>query len=151
MCTSALTIGALYMWTPSRKAGHIPRVSTRFSLSVEDADGLRRNRTAEPVPRDQIIRCERGQRKKRCLCSSHHEHDWQAYSVDPSYSAETPDHGQIRRQLQIKKLFLIYGCNNRSFKLELYVCFVFCCLKKNQNAPRPSEQPPVRGKKCQNV
>ena len=25
------------------------------------------------------------------------------------------------------------------------------CLKKNQNAPRPSEQPPVRGKKCQNV
>ena len=26
-----------------------------------------------------------------------------------------------------------------------------CCLKKNQNAPRPSEHPPVRGKKCQNV
>ena len=25
------------------------------------------------------------------------------------------------------------------------------CLKKNQNAPRPSEHPPVRGKKCQNV
>ena len=24
-------------------------------------------------------------------------------------------------------------------------------LKKNQNAPRPSEHPPVRGKKCQNV
>ena len=24
-------------------------------------------------------------------------------------------------------------------------------LEKNQNAPRPSEQPPVRGKKCQNV
>ena len=23
--------------------------------------------------------------------------------------------------------------------------------KKNQNAPRPSEHPPVRGKKCQNV
>ena len=23
-------------------------------------------------------------------------------------------------------------------------------LKKNQNAPRPSEHPPVRGKKCQN-
>ena len=28
---------------------------------------------------------------------------------------------------------------------------VFCCLKKNLNAPRPSEHPPVRGKKCQNV
>ena len=25
------------------------------------------------------------------------------------------------------------------------------CLKKNQNAPRPSEHPPVRGEKCQNV
>ena len=25
------------------------------------------------------------------------------------------------------------------------------CLKKNQNAPRPSEHPPVRGGKCQNV
>ena len=24
-------------------------------------------------------------------------------------------------------------------------------LKKNQNAPRPSEHPSVRGKKCQNV
>ena len=29
----------------------------------------------------------------------------------------------------------------------------FCtmCLKKNLNAPRPSEHPPVRGGKCQNV
>ena len=25
------------------------------------------------------------------------------------------------------------------------------CLKKNQNARRPSEHPPVRGGKCQNV
>ena len=25
------------------------------------------------------------------------------------------------------------------------------CLKKNLNAPRLSEHPPVRGKKCQNV
>ena len=29
--------------------------------------------------------------------------------------------------------------------------FLFACLKKNLNAPRPSEHPPVRGKKCQNV
>ena len=28
-------------------------------------------------------------------------------------------------------------------------CLLF--LKKNQNAPRPSEHPPVKGKKCQNV
>ena len=26
-----------------------------------------------------------------------------------------------------------------------------CCLKKNQNAPRPSGHPPVREGKCQNV
>ena len=28
---------------------------------------------------------------------------------------------------------------------------VYHCLKKNQNAPRPSEHPPVMGEKCQNV
>ena len=28
---------------------------------------------------------------------------------------------------------------------------VCVCLKKNQNAPRPSEHPPVKGEKCQNV
>ena len=27
----------------------------------------------------------------------------------------------------------------------------YYCLKKNLNAPRPSEHPPVRGKKSQNV
>ena len=27
----------------------------------------------------------------------------------------------------------------------------FLSLKKNQNAPRPSEHPPVMGEKCQNV
>ena len=38
------------------------------------------------------------------------------------------------------------------------VCFMYLtssqsvlCLKKNQNAPRPSEHPPVMGKKCLNV
>ena len=35
---------------------------------------------------------------------------------------------------------------------DLLVTLVsYCYLKKNQNAPRPSEHPPVRGKKCQNV
>ena len=28
-----------------------------------------------------------------------------------------------------------------------YLCWCCCCLKKNQNAPRPSEHPPVRGEK----
>ena len=36
----------------------------------------------------------------------------------------------------------------RIILLSLELCR---CLKKNQNAPRPSEQPPVMGKKCQNV
>ena len=33
------------------------------------------------------------------------------------------------------------------------VCLVYLVafLKKNLNAPRPSEHPPVRGEKCQNV
>ena len=44
--------------------------------------------------------------------------------------------------------------------MNLYITQVRCVefgirfinyLKKNQNAPRPSEHPPVRGKKCQNV
>ena len=33
----------------------------------------------------------------------------------------------------------------------LLVRWALCCLKKNQNPPRPSEHLPVRGKKCQNV
>ena len=36
--------------------------------------------------------------------------------------------------------------NNPITTILLYIC-----LKKNQNAPRPSEHPPVRGGKCQNV
>ena len=39
-----------------------------------------------------------------------------------------------------------------SRKLGQYVVYRLqlkdCCLKKNQNAPRPSEHPPVRGKSC---
>ena len=36
------------------------------------------------------------------------------------------------------------------FAFGLKICFRLS-LKKNQNAPRPSEHPPVRGEKCQNV
>ena len=36
------------------------------------------------------------------------------------------------------------------YRYQLYT--VSSCLKKNQNAPiRPSEHPPVRGEKCQNI
>ena len=40
-------------------------------------------------------------------------------------------------RLQIQNLFMAFK------RVSL------CCLKKNQNAPRPSEHPPVRGEKCQ--
>ena len=39
----------------------------------------------------------------------------------------------------------------REIKLKMGFGVVDCCLKKNLNAPRPSEHPPVWGKKCQNV
>ena len=31
--------------------------------------------------------------------------------------------------------------------IYIYTYIIYCCLKKNQNAPRPSEHPPVRGEK----
>ena len=37
------------------------------------------------------------------------------------------------------------------FLFYFYFSLSFIFLKKNLNAPRPSEHPPVRGKKCQNV
>ena len=36
-----------------------------------------------------------------------------------------------------------------SYSTSSAIIFIF--LKRNQNAPRPSEHPPVMGKKCQNV
>ena len=44
---------------------------------------LTRDGTAEPVSRDQIIRCERGQGNTHFPCSADHQQDWQPYSVDP--------------------------------------------------------------------
>ena len=50
-----------------------------------------RDGTAEPVSRDQILRCERGQGNIRFPCSADHEQDWQPYPVDP-YSAICDDY-----------------------------------------------------------
>ena len=47
--------------------------------------------TAEPVPRNQIIRRERKQRNLNFPCSADHEQDWQPYPVDP-YSCYICDH-----------------------------------------------------------
>ena len=47
--------------------------------------------TAEPVPRDQILRHERGQGKIHFPISADHEQDCQPYPVDP-YSAKSDEH-----------------------------------------------------------
>ena len=44
---------------------------------------LMRDGTTEPVPRDQILRRERGQGNIIFPCSADHEQDWQPYPVDP--------------------------------------------------------------------
>ena len=46
---------------------------------------LTRDRTAEPVSRDQILRHVRGQGDIHFPCSADHEQDWQSYSVDPYF------------------------------------------------------------------
>ena len=48
--------------------------------------GARRDETAEPVSRDQILRRERGQGNVQFPCSADGEQDWQLYPIDP-YSA----------------------------------------------------------------
>ena len=46
----------------------------------------------------------------------------------------------------LNRRFLVVYCNIENFGKTLQTY-----LKKNLNAPRPSEHPPVWGKKCQNV
>ena len=60
--------------------GRIPKVSTRFSLSME-MSRLTRDGTAEPVSRDQIfkhVRTGTGE-YSFSLFSADHEQDWQPY------------------------------------------------------------------------
>ena len=54
-----------------------------------DAEG-----TAEPVPRNQILRRILGQGNIRFLCSADHEQDWQPYPVH-SYPVVWDDHTYI--------------------------------------------------------
>ena len=71
-----MAVGEIMNWTPPRKAGGMPRVSTRFSRLTRDG-------TAEPVSRDQILRRERGQEKIYFPCPVDHEQNWQPYPIDP--------------------------------------------------------------------
>ena len=71
-------------WTPPRKSGGISRVSTRFSLSMENEQADARDGTAESVSRDQILRRVRGTGEINFPYSADHEQqDWQPYPVDP--------------------------------------------------------------------
>ena len=62
--------------------------STRFSRRISR---MTRDRTAEPVFRNQILRREREQGNIHFPCSADHEQDWQPYPIDP-YSALCDDH-----------------------------------------------------------
>ena len=88
------------------------------------------------------------------FCPADHVPDWQprvllgmveARSVNVKKTTTAivdprllPSGNPVKYHAQVVALYLQPMC----------VC-VF--LKKNLNAPRPSEHPPVRGKKCQNV
>ena len=48
----------------------------------------------EPVPRDQILRHERGQGNIHFPCSADHEQDWQPYPIDP-HSCYMCDHTYV--------------------------------------------------------
>ena len=67
-----------------------PAFNQSDSAWVWRMSGLTRNRTAEPVSRDQILRRER-RRKIYFSCSADHEQDWQPYPVDPNF-AVSDDH-----------------------------------------------------------
>ena len=67
-------------WTPPRNSGGTPKVGTRFSLSME-MSRLMWDGTAKPVPRDQILRHERGHGNIHFPCSADHEQDCQPYPV----------------------------------------------------------------------
>ena len=80
-----MAYSGINIWTSSRKSGGIQRVSTRFSLTVEneEADARRGGRTRRARPNSQALR---GQGDAYFRCSADHEQDWQPYPVDP-YSA----------------------------------------------------------------
>ena len=113
-----------------------------------DLSRLTRDGTAGPVSRDQILRHARGRGNINFPCAADHEQDWQPYPVDP-YSAICDGHTYIHTYILVQQYCRLYW-----FIYQVYIFIwghahsytVHYCLKKSQNAPRPSEHPPVRGK-----
>ena len=63
---------------------------------------LTRDGAAEPVSRNQILRCERGQGSIVFPCSADHGQDWQPHPVDP-YSCYLCDHTYIAMEGHTRK------------------------------------------------
>ena len=133
---------------------------------------LTRDGTVEPVLRDRILRRKRGQGKIHFPCSANHEQDWQPYirnralvqtnilivydekKIDsyverksfPDQRAPTKRAGQWNSSTMEQSQEIVFTQRGLENSLEYsLVLRVFCCLKKNLNASRPSEHPPDRG------
>ena len=66
-----------------------------FIITYSRMSRLTRDGTAEPVSRDQILRRERGQGKKKKNCLADHEQDWQPYPVGPYPDESSADYTYI--------------------------------------------------------
>ena len=88
---------------------------------------LTQDGTAKPVPRDQILRRERGQRYFRSLCSADHEQVWQSYPVDP-YS---DDFTYILYHLYIQQYYrcVCIVCTIRNNAAAVESIHIYCCLE----------------------
>ena len=113
----------------------------------------RLTRTTEPVSRDQILTRERGQGNIHFPCSADHEKDSHPYPVD-HFLAIGDDHTNIHitgYTCMVEARSVIMK-NTHTHPFYVSRARVYCTfLKKNLNESRPSEQPPVRVEKCQNV
>ena len=78
---------------------------------------LTRNGTAEPVPRDQILRHVWGQGNIYFPCSVDHEQDWQPYPVDPTYT--------LLHVMTIHPINVYYYLSIFYYVLQCFFCFVF--------------------------
>ena len=117
---------------------------------------LTRDRTDEPVSRDQILRHVRGQGNIHFPCSADHEQDWQPCPVDP-YSAICDDHTYIHTYASkyltlftfLYKKISLNPLQNPNLWRTFYKEKSFIWLsqtplfsKKNLNATKPCEHSP---------
>ena len=104
---------------------------------------LKRDGTAEPVSRDQILRHARGQGNVHFPCSADHEQDWQPYPVDP-YSAICDDHTYIHTYILLTLSSYYWGTNSITSHQELRG-FVLTADVPTYSLKRFDNFPPLRG------